>query len=136
MAFHHRDGKWQGPWLTAEYTGDHSSFWPGVKAGEIMVALGVAAIDTEVLDTIVRGNDIAERGESLAGKWLNEQFFHRATLPHRRSRDTPPSGMMLRRTWLTGPSAPMPSLKLWMASIDSFCSPIRLGQNMLWVMID
>ena len=43
---------------------------------------------------------------------------------------------MLKRTWVIGPSLATSSVKVWIASISSFCSGSRVCQNIDWVVIE
>jgi len=79
----------------AEDRDDRPAVRPSVDLREVVVALGIAAVDREVAHRVARFDDVAERRERVARQGLGDgrtgrlgRGVHRFTLPHRRNRDT------------------------------------------------
>src|SRR3954470_1082 len=80
-----------------------------VHLREVVIADRRAEVDRDLLRAL-EFDHVAERGERFLRQWFDSERFHDASVPHKRRRDTPPSGMMLKRTCVTGPSA---AISLW-----------------------
>src|SRR6185437_16355172 len=132
MPLHHFEGQGQGVGLPAHQRDQRPRVGPAeLDPCKVVVALRHAAIDRVVLRP-GHFDHLPERRESLAAERLRLQRHggHRqlASLPKRRMREMPPSGKMLRRIWVAGPTAATLS-NLWIESADSFCCGSSSGQN-------
>ncbi len=105
MPFEHLHLERQRAWLTAEHVDERATVFVGhVHFREIVITNRRAQIDRNLFSAF-EFDHIAKRRKRFASQRFDNQCFHDASVPHRRSRDTPPSGMMLKRTCVTGPSA-------------------------------
>src|SRR5262245_43382083 len=143
MALDHADAHRQRARQSVEYVdADPALLRADIDVCEIAVALGIALIDGEV--RLARGRDhIAERCEQLARQrcWPQADdagcgHAHHSGSPKRRSRMTPPSGMALKRTWVTAPRSATSRSKTCTWSARSVCSGSRVRQNIDWVTAD
>ena len=73
MALHHLHGEGQGARLAAEEGDDDTPVGAGLDVGEVVIALGVAGVDGEVLGRVAGLDELAEGGEGLAGERFDGQ---------------------------------------------------------------
>ena len=98
--------------LATEQADQRAAALAHIHVGEVMKARGRALVDGELLGPL-QFDHVAERREGFARERLDGQgnarvgncggvLAHSST-PHKRRRDTPPSGNMLKRTCVTIP---------------------------------
>src|ERR1700756_4502243 len=103
MPFEHLHFEWQRARLPAKQIDERATaLVRHIDMREIVIADRRAEIDRNLLCAF-EFDHVAERGERGARQRFDGERFHYASVPHRRRRDTPPSGMILKRTCVTGP---------------------------------
>lgn len=140
VTLHHGNNKGKYARLAAENRHDGLAVLPNMKFCKIVIALGVTRIDREVFYRIACLDNIAKWSKGLTvsnshfNSIMNGSYF--PSRPNKRSRETPPSGKILNRTWEILPSFATSFSKLCTASICSFWRGKSSCQNIDWVVID